>query len=82
MHRDPKQCMFFDLEQDPLEMENLIDKNEHQARIATMREALLQWSMFESRSKTHHDTAAQQCQAENVPEEAGALYPYFKEKMQ
>ena len=80
-HRDPGKSVFFDLEHDPLELENLIGREDRWAEISAFRERLLQWQLFDSRACNHLDLNARQCSADNVPHEKAALYPYFKQAM-
>ena len=81
LHREPHNSMFFDLERDPLEMDNLFDREEYQAEISSFRDQLLQWSLFDSQTRNHLDHNAPQCSADNVPHEKAALYPYYKNNM-
>ena len=73
--------MFFDLQPDPLEMENLYENEAYQGEIATLRDRLLAWSLFESRPKNHVDHNAPRCNASNVPREDTGLYTYFSNNM-
>jgi hypothetical protein len=81
LHREVSKSFFFDLESDPLEMENLFGRKEYQAEISLLRDRLLQWSLFDGRAKNHLNINAPRCPAENAPGEAELLRPYFREKM-
>ena len=81
LHCDPDKSAFFDLEHDPLELENLIGQEDRRAEILAYRERLLRWLLFEGRAPSHLDLNARQCGADNVPLASRALYPYFKKAM-
>jgi arylsulfatase A-like enzyme len=55
---DPAQSLFFDLQSDPLEMDNRFHDPACQAEIADLREHLLHWALFDQPSPVHLDEAA------------------------
>ncbi len=65
---DPARSQFFDLRTDPRELTNRYGDPEQQERIASMRERLVQWMLFESPSRVHLDPHARAIEGGNVPE--------------
>ena len=83
--QDEAQSLFFDLEADPLEMDNRIAEPVYQDDVQAMREALFRWLAFECLSPVHLAESAPVIQADNVPprnnaHRAGAS-AYFRDKM-
>lgn len=78
LHRNEEESLFFDLERDPLEMENLFDNDAYQDEISTLRRQLSGWRRFEDPVTHHLDDDAPQCGAGNVPRGDTGLYAYFK----
>jgi arylsulfatase A-like enzyme len=82
----PGQSQFFDLQRDPLEMENRIDDPAYAQDIAALRDALLQWALFDARTQAHVNPDAPVIEGPNVPERgdghAEAMADYFWETMQ
>ncbi|MEM8493878.1 MAG: sulfatase-like hydrolase/transferase [Planctomycetota bacterium] len=64
---DAAQSRFFDLEEDPFELNNLIASPQHQERIAAMRERLMHWALFDSPSRVHLDPQAPSVPSQGVP---------------
>ena len=60
------QSLFFDLQSDPLELDNRFHNPACQAEIADLRERLLHWVLFEQPSPVHLDEAAPFIDGENV----------------
>jgi arylsulfatase len=84
--QNPAQSQFFDLEQDPLEMENRLDDPAYAQDITALWEALLQWALFDARSHPHVDHDAPVIEGSNVPRRedghAEAMADYVQEQMQ
>jgi hypothetical protein len=82
----PEQSQFFDLQQDPLEMDNRIDDPAYAQDVTALRDVLLQWALFDARSHPHVDPTAPVIEADNVPERgdghAEAMADYVFEQMQ
>ena len=66
LNPDPAQRLFFDLERDPLEMDNRYDDPACQSEIAHLRNRLLHWALFDQPSPVHLDEAAPIIDGENV----------------
>lgn len=81
LRRNSEESMLFDLEHDPLEIENLFGKAECQSEIATLRKQLAGWPLFDERVTNHLDHEAPQCNAKNVPDDDTGLYAHFKSIM-
>ncbi|MBN1249316.1 MAG: sulfatase-like hydrolase/transferase [Anaerolineae bacterium] len=83
--RDPEQSQFFDLVADPYEMENRIDDPASAETVATMRDALLRWALFDAHSQVYLDYDAPVIGGDHVPERddghVEAMVKYFEEKM-
>lgn len=65
--RDPAKSQFFDLTEDPLEMNNLIDSPAAQPLVAEYRQAISNWMLFESPPFLRLAETAPQIAQENVP---------------
>lgn len=63
----PHPSLFFDLEKDPLEMENRYEDPNYQTEIQKFREALLHWFADEIRTGPYVDVQARQIDRPNVP---------------
>lgn len=78
-------CRFFDLERDPLELENLYGEPGRAHEVAELRDALERWALYESRPPVPLDHAAPVCPGANVPPLDGVLHQaqrdYFRAKM-
>lgn len=76
---------FFDLEKDPHETTNLIKDDAYQKEIASMKDALVRWMLFETKTPVHVDEDAKLCSGENVVmgDEARreAMAGYMREKI-
>ncbi|MCJ7738013.1 MAG: sulfatase-like hydrolase/transferase [Anaerolineae bacterium] len=83
--QDPEQSQFFDLVADPLEMENRIDDPAYGDTVAEFREHLLQWALFDARTRVHLDTDAPVITGANVPQQgnghAAEMEAYFARRM-
>ena len=83
--RDEAQSQFFDLAQDPLEMENRWGDPAYAAEIEYLREALLRWVLFDSPAPIHLDQQSSILKTPNVSAnraQAEANADYFRKKMQ
>ncbi len=82
----PGQSMFFDLENDPLELRNLIDDPSRQAEIQALKEALLAWYQTETRTGPYLNLESRQIDQPNVPndrvEAEAAMERYINERME
>ncbi len=65
--RDPGQSLFFDLSQDPLELENRMGQPACTAPIMELRDALMEWMLFSARTHTYLDYDAPLISGSNVP---------------
>lgn len=63
----PGRSLFFDLEKDPWEMENLFDEPGRQAELWRIKEALLAWLQKETQAQPYADRQAGQISQANVP---------------
>ena len=81
----PGRSLFFDLESDPLEIENLADNPARQGEVRQMKDALLRWFQVETESEPYVDFTARQINQPNVPtDRANAekeMQRYIDEKM-
>lgn len=66
LNADPAHCLFFDLESDPLEMENRYHDPSCQVEIARLRDGLLHWALFDQPAPVHLDEAAPVIDGPNV----------------
>nr|MDO8109221.1 sulfatase-like hydrolase/transferase [Candidatus Sigynarchaeota archaeon] len=57
----------FDLEKDPIEMENRIDDAAYQDDVARLKEALFKWLAFESRPPAYENLGAKSVTGKNIP---------------
>jgi len=77
--------LFFDLERDPLEIENLYHAPEHRAVVAKMETALDAWRSKDPRPKPYQDLDAPQIDQPNVPPKdlshRDRVVAYYQEKM-
>ncbi len=64
--RDPGQSLFFDLSQDPLELENRMGQPACTAPIMELRDALMEWMLFSARTHTYLDYDAPLISGSNV----------------
>jgi len=82
---NPADSMFFDLHDDPLEMENRIDEARYVTDIARMKDDLLEWYLNESIRAKYEDGEAPVITGPNVPTDPDALEgemrKYFAEKV-
>ncbi len=62
----PDQSLFFDLQSDPLELDNRFHDPACQVEIADLRDRLLDWALFDQPSPVHLDEAAPIIAGENV----------------
>ncbi len=85
LNSPPNKNLFFDLEKDPLEMNNLYEAREYQREIKKMEAALSAWSCKEAKPKVHIDKSAPQIQQPNVPSKdlshREAIEKYYRRKM-
>lgn len=78
--------LFFDLEKDPLEMENRIDAAQYRSEVKKMRAALAAWRPEGTDLKAHVDANAPRIKQPNVPphdlSHRPAIIEYYQKKMQ
>jgi hypothetical protein len=83
--KNPDQSQFFDLQEDPFELDNRIHDPTTKAQITEMKNALVQWMLFDAPSCVHLDENAPTINQPNVPskgdEHRETLYTYFQERM-
>ena len=79
------QSQYFDLSADSLELENRIDDPACSGGVEELRDALLQWALFDSPSRVHLNYKAPEISAENVSPQGGesatAVADYFRSRM-
>ena len=77
--------LFFDLEKDPQELQNLYDAPAYRAEVKAMEEALTAWRCEEAKPKPFLDQDAPQIDQPNVPphdlSHREAIQRYYREKM-
>ena len=84
LSRDRSMSQFFDLQQDPFEMRNVIDDPGHQHEVEALRQHLLQWALFDRPSPTHVDPRAPLIGALNLPQRGDGHVEqeaYYRQKM-
>lgn len=83
--RDESKSQFFDLEKDPLEMNNLITEPAYQDEIKKFKNALAEWMLFETPTPVHLDYSARIISGSNVPAvddgHKEEMENYFRQKM-
>jgi arylsulfatase A-like enzyme len=83
--RDNARSQFFDLERDPLEMDNAIGDDGVQAQVAELRDALGRWALFDAPSRVYRDERAPVIRGDNVPSfddgHQARASTYFRRKM-
>jgi arylsulfatase A-like enzyme len=76
---------FFDLDVDPLEMDDRIDDPRYARQVADLRDSLFRWSLFDSPSRIHLDPGAPVVSGDNRPpdpvESARLTEDYFHRRM-
>ena len=81
----PEYSQYFDLRDDPFELENRIDDPITQAQISLLREKITHWALYEARTSTYLDDNAPIIQGDNVPhqhdEHVAQATAYFRNKM-
>ncbi len=65
----PGRSLFFDLEKDPWEMNNLTDDLRFKEEIHQMKDALLRWFQVDSQTSPYLDLQARQIDQPNVPQD-------------
>ena len=85
--RDSTQSQFFDLERDPLEMQNRIGDPGCADQVDLLQSSLLRWALFNAPSGDYRDQAAPLISGENVPagddghwEQSAAYYRACKQE--
>ena len=82
---DDRMSRFFDLEADPLELDNRISDPSYSEKVMSLREALLQWSLFDAPGRAHLDLSAPIISGENIPSDpvpmAREMEEYFRRRM-
>jgi len=83
--RQPDRSQFFDLEADPLELDNLYADPSRQAEVAELAGLLMRWSLFDAPTRTHLDEHAPRIAQPNVPPlddgHRDELQAYFRQKL-
>ena len=83
--RNDAQSVFFDLEKDPYELENLYEDPGYAGEIAAFKERLMHWMLFECPAVVHLDADAPVIDGDNVQKYDGGhregIYRYYEEKM-
>ena len=83
--RQPEHSQFFDLETDPLELDNRISDPAYAMVVATLQAALTQWAMFDCPSVVHLDPDAPKVSGPNVPRPSDGhtvdAIRYFRQQM-
>jgi arylsulfatase A-like enzyme len=78
--------LFFDLENDPLELQNLHARVEHRSEVERMERALAQWRPTDTKPNVHLDRNAPQIRQPNVPPRDLSHRPkiieYYQKKME
>ncbi len=77
---NPERSQYFDLSNDPGETDNRLHDPAYAARVATLRERLLAWALFDARTQTYLDYAAPVVK-EVSAEQASSMAAYFAEQM-
>jgi len=80
-----RDSFFFDLEKDPLEMDDRFSDPQYQSDVREMKDALLQWLQIETLTTTPLNMKAPQIKAANVPPDREAaereMEAYIRRKM-
>ena len=83
--KDANQSQFFDLQEDPFELHNRITDLKSQQQITNMKNALVQWMLFDAPSCVHLDENAPVINQPNVPPRNNTqredLYAYYQKRM-
>lgn len=83
--REDKHSQFFDLQNDPYELNNLYGKSNELAVIAEMKNALARWALFEAPYPIHTDelnpTIHLRKSRGSETETRGEIYSYFEKQM-
>ncbi len=83
--RDEKQSMYFDLKNDPFEMNNLYEDERYSDEIDELRKEIVDWILFDASFTNHHDWNAPVIDTANVVHHASKQHQtsikYFKNKM-
>ena len=82
---NPEQNLFFDLNKDPYEFDNRIKDNDNQPELLSLREEMLNWALYTTRSSTYLDYSAPVITGENIPAQGNnhvqLATEYFKAQM-
>jgi arylsulfatase A-like enzyme len=82
---DAEQSQLFDLSQDPLELMNCIAKPDMKLILQSLREELLRWSLFDTKTQPYLDDLAPQIEGSHVPKREDnhfiSIKSYFEQKM-
>jgi arylsulfatase A-like enzyme len=82
LHKKKEMSLFFDLEEDPLELHNLFFNNDYQQEIRLMLEKLSSTVLFETVSPSHLDAdAAVIAPARNAKKDPAVVFKWFDEQM-
>jgi len=83
--RDDEHSQFFDLQNDPYELNNLYGNPNESAIISEMKDVLSRWALFEAPYPVHTDeqspTINSKSSRGSEPLKRNEVYAYFKEKM-
>jgi len=85
LSHDPDQCLFFDLERDPLELTNRFHDPTYQPLVREHLDALARWLMFDAVPPTYLDEQAPCIDRPNVPDphddHRQRMLAYFERKI-
>ena len=68
----PSRSLLFDLEKDPLELDNRFASPEVQSDVQSLKEAMIHWLAVESRTTPHLNLEAREIHQPNVPNDRAA----------
>lgn len=82
----PERSLFFDLEADPLEMDNVINDPRYADDVQAMMTTALDWFLSDTRRRAYVDESVRLVDAPNVPEDLKQtereMLEYFEEKVE
>jgi arylsulfatase len=77
--QDPERSQFFDLIEDPMEMDNRLEDPAYAESVASLRERLIAWALFDARTQTYLDYAAPVIEDVSA-DQAASMAAYFAER--
>jgi hypothetical protein len=85
LNRAKREPLLFDLEKDPLELDNRYEDEAYQADVQELTRAIMDWRSFDDLPETYLDENAPVIDQPNVPsrddDHREQLQAYFREKM-